>query len=213
MIFCLQIPLLREIVNNEKKLSFGEIRKYKLSVTMKQIEFKYCESRGVARKVLMESEFLVRQRGQYLRVLNSIRVSMPESAIIYLDGTSTNARVCKTKLWTTDESEYVPRLSGGKRYIIIYAGFTHGFVPNAVKVFFTTQIDGDYNNSMNGDVFKNWFIYQLIPKIPRKSIIVVVNDNAPYHFVQVDKASTTSSRNVEIKSWLTKNYIPFDPFW
>ena len=59
---------------------------------------------------------------------------MPAPSIIYLDETWTHTRACKSKLWTTDEAGFVPKLNGGKRYIIIYAGSKDGFVPNALKV-------------------------------------------------------------------------------
>ena len=117
----------------------------------------------------------------------------------------------KIKLWTTDEAKFVPRPGEQKRYIIIHAGSRHGFVPNALKVFSTTQIDGDYHKSMNGDVFRDLFIHQLISKIPWKSIILM--NNGPFHSVQVNKAPTTSCLIAEIKSWLTGNYISFDPVW
>jgi len=56
-----------------------------------------------------------------------------------------------------------------------------------------------------------WLIHQLIPKILRKSIIVM--DDAPFHSVQVNKTPTTSCLIAEVKSWLVENYIPFDPVW
>ena len=51
---------------------------------------------------------------------------------------------------------------------------------------------GDYHNEMNQENFMRWWNTQLLPHIPKHSIIVV--DNASYHNGVVEIVPTKSSR-------------------
>ncbi|CAH2105950.1 unnamed protein product [Euphydryas editha] len=62
---------------------------------------------------------------------------------------------------------------------------------------------------MNAHNFTKWITEKLIPNLHEPSIIVF--DNAPYHSVITNKASTSSSRIEEIKNWLIENNVEFDP--
>ncbi|CAH2105951.1 unnamed protein product [Euphydryas editha] len=67
----------------------------------------------------------------------------------------------------------------------------------------------DYRSEMNAHNFTKWITEKLIPNLHEPSIIVF--DNAPYHSVITNKASTSSSRIEEIKNWLIENNVEFDP--
>ena len=67
----------------------------------------------------------------------------------------------------------------------------------------------DYHDEMNGKHFAEWFQKQLLPNLPRNSVIVV--DNAPYHNVVEEKIPTKSSRKGEMQAWLTKHNIDWEP--
>ena len=60
---------------------------------------------------------------------------------------------------------------------------------------------------MNGTIFKIWVKEQLISALPfdeRKTVVIM--DNAPYHFVKIDKppAPTKSSKKVILQNYLAE---------
>ena len=60
---------------------------------------------------------------------------------------------------------------------------------------------------MNHDLFSKWFSEQLLPNIPKNSLIIM--DNAPYHnTLSLHSAPTASCKKAEIRAWLIKNRIP-----
>jgi hypothetical protein len=44
---------------------------------------------------------------------------------------------------------------------------------------------GDYHGQMNAADFEKWVVKKLIPHLPSLSVIVL--DNAPYHYLQIDR--------------------------
>ena len=132
-------------------------------------------------------------------------------ATLYLDETWVNQNYTVSKCWvdTTSEKATGVKVPTGKgcRLIILHAGTKHGFVPNAALVF-QAKNDGDYHKQMTSVVFDEWFRNQLLPNIPRNSVIVM--DNAPYHSRQIEKMPTQTWKK-EIKQWLiTKGAKPGD---
>ena len=61
---------------------------------------------------------------------------------------------------------------------------------------------------MNWTLFRKWFTEQLLPNIPKNSLIIM--DNAPYHNVLTEEAFPKSTHSVaELQKWLTHNEIPW----
>ncbi len=95
------------------------------------------------------------------------------------------------------------------RFIIIHAGSTEGFVPGRLLMFKSKYGNKrDYHDSMNSHTFRKWFLEQLLPNIPPRSLIIM--DNAPYHNMQLNKAPSGNSRKGDIIKWLWDNKIPHD---
>ena len=58
---------------------------------------------------------------------------------------------------------------------------------------------------MNTEKFIGLLRGKLIPNLPQKSAIVIVN--ASYHSVQEDKCPTQASRKADMQAWLTKHNV------
>lgn len=76
-------------------------------------------------------------------------------------------------------------ISKDQRLIIVHAGNEKGIVPGAFLTYKSTDTTGDYHNEMNNDNYEKWLVNQLIPNIPRDSVLVI--DNAPYHNKYVER--------------------------
>lgn len=61
---------------------------------------------------------------------------------------------------------------------------------------------------MNFTNFKNWLETSLIPNLPERSVLVI--DNASYHNVLAVKHPVSTTRKVEMISWLDARNIPYD---
>jgi transposase len=166
--------------------------------------------KGTRSQHLKEKDHVVAARHRYLREKRSNRkgdeVIRPE---VYLDESYVNKNHSNDFIWYWDEDgPWVQKPSGkGERLIIIHAMTKDGWIPNAKLVFKSTKKTGDYHGQMNHDLFSKWFIEQLLPNIPKQSLIVM--DNAPYHnALSPHSAPTGSCKKDEIRSWLIKNRIP-----
>ena len=84
-------------------------------------------------------------------------------------------------------------------------------LPGCDLVFKAQSGDGDYHKEMNGDVFLDWWVHQLLPSLDEPSVIVI--DNASYHNMRVEStvAPTSRSRKQEMIDWLNERSIPFPP--
>ena len=109
---------------------------------------------------------------------------------------------------TTEDGPWVQKPTGkGERLIIMHAMTKNGWIPHAKLVFKSTRKTGDYHGQMNHELFSKWFSEQLLPNIPKHSLIIM--DNAPYHNVlSPHSAPTASCKKDEIRVWLIKNRIP-----
>lgn len=99
-------------------------------------------------------------------------------------------------------------LSTGSRFIIVHAGSSDGFVPNASLVYKAASTSGNYHSNMNYDNYAKSLNEKLLPNLPEKSVIVM--DNASYHNTQSNKIPTSNSSKGEMQKWLTENGISFD---
>ena len=64
---------------------------------------------------------------------------------------------------------------------------------------------------MNGAVFLDWWLHQLLPALDQPSVIII--DNTSYHNISVEEtiAPTSNSRKQVMVDWLNERSIPFPP--
>ena len=96
----------------------------------------------------------------------------------------------------------------GGRLIVLHAGTADSWVDGAEQVFRAKSSTGDYHNEMNQENFMQWWNTQLLPHIPKHSIIVV--DNTSYHNGVVERVPTKSSRKADMQAWLENHGISYD---
>lgn len=166
--------------------------------------------RGTRSQHLKEKDYVIAARRRYLRKIRSNRsgnrVIRPE---VYLDESYVNKNHSNDFIWYSHEDgPFVRKPTGkGERIIIINAITTDGWVPGAKLIFKSSRKTGDYHGQVNHDLFVKWFREQLLPNIPKHSIIVM--DNASYHNVlSVNSAPTANCKKERISDWLNKNGIP-----
>lgn len=167
---------------------------------------------GVRSAQLKESERVVIQRRQYLRI--KIANRKPDGTSrrpeIYLDESYINKNHSRDSTWYfTEDSAMLGKPTGkGERLVIINAISANGWVPNAKLTFNASRKSGDYHSNLNWEIFSRWFQDQLLPNIPRDSLIIL--DNAAYHNVLMEETFPKKSDTVrKLKSWLDHNEIPW----
>ena len=64
---------------------------------------------------------------------------------------------------------------------------------------------------MNGNVFIDWWVHQLLPALDEPSVIIM--DNASYHNIRVEGtiAPISNSRKQVMIDWRNERFIPFPP--
>lgn len=149
-------------------------------------------------------------RRQYLRRKLANR-HPPEGTIcaeVYLDESYVNVNPSSPGTgYFAEEGPWVRKPSGkGARLIMLHAMTRHGWGDGAKLVFQAKRRTGDYHGQMNFENFRRWFVEQLLPHIPAASLIVM--DNAPYPNVYLAGLfyPTTSSKKVELQSWLQQHH-------
>lgn len=166
--------------------------------------------KGTRSQHLKEKDHVVAARHRYLREKRANRKGDGViRAEVYVDESYVNKNHSHDFIWYWDEDgPWVPKPSGkGERLIIMHAMMQNGWIPNAQLVFKSTRKTGDYHGQMHHDLFSKWFREQLLPNIPKHSLIVM--DNAPYHnALSSHSAPTASGKKEDIRSWLSKNRIP-----
>jgi len=175
--------------------------------TLLRIGMIYGDSKS--RAVLKEQDYVINARRKYLRqkIQNRNRDGSLKRPEVYLDETYLNKNHSSNKTWfEMDDGPWVNKPSGkGPRLIILHAITNNGWVKGANQVFQAKACTGDYHGQMNHDNFSRWFTNQLIPNIPRNSLIIM--DNAKYHNVLADNTfPTPSSRKHELMTWLTNSH-------
>lgn len=106
----------------------------------------------------------------------------------------------------------------GARLIILDAiihdhqAHTYGWVPGAHLHFKSGRRTGDYHGAMDTENFTTWMTDQLLPHIPRHSLIIL--DNAPYHntFTE-DTFPQSDSKKAALQQWLAERNIPFEEWF
>jgi len=161
---------------------------------------------------LKETERIIIKRRQYLR--QKLENRNPDGTTIcpeiYLDESYINKNHSRDDTWySSEDSPTISKPTGkGERLIIVNAIGSKGWVPNAKWVFKASKRTGDYHGSMNWTVFHKWFTEQLLPNIPKNSLIIM--DNAPYHNVLTEEAFPKPTHSAKtLQEWLTHNEIPW----
>lgn len=169
------------------------------------------------RNALKERDDVIANRRKYLALLRANRTSAgltirPE---VYLDETFVNVNHRKQLTWN-EEGSLVNVPSGvGARLIILDAiiqddqSSNYGWVKGSHLHFKSGRRTGDYHGAMDTENFTKWMNDQLLPNIPRHSLIIL--DNAPYHnSLTEDTFPQSDSKKAELQQWLSERTIPFE---
>lgn len=196
-----------------KKLS--EIIDFKIAPTTlwrTLIRWGFEFGKGIRSAHLKESEQIIIKRRRYLR--EKIANRNPDGTTIrpeiYLDESYVNRNHSRDDTWYYGEDNgLISKPTGkGERFVIINAVHKDGWIPNAKLVFKANKKASDYHRNMNWKEFSEWFKKQLLPNIPKNSLIIL--DNAPYHNVLAENAFPKKGHSVQkFKQWLTHNEIPW----
>ncbi len=101
--------------------------------------------------------------------------------------------------------------SEGKRFTILHAGSSSGFLDGCDFFLDSRNNDRDYHNTITADIFQKWVVDQLIPALDLfEEKCVIIMDNAPYHSEQKDKPPSFSSKKHKMQEWLVKYNVYFD---
>jgi hypothetical protein len=75
----------------------------------------------------------------------------------------------------------------GKRFTILHAGTSTGFLPGCDLLLSSEVEHRDYHKNMNAKIFEKWVKDQLLLALNAlHKPCVIVMDNAPYHSKQLD---------------------------
>jgi transposase len=167
---------------------------------------------GKRRSALKERDYVILARRRYLRQKRMNRKSdgtfvRPE---VYLDETFINKNHSGQFTWYFNEDgPHVNKPSGkGERIIVVNAITINGWVENAKLVFEAKKKTGDYHGQMDWGNFSKWFKKQLLPNIPKHSIIIM--DNASYHnATEENNFPKSNSTKGDLRKWLDDNEIPW----
>lgn len=132
--------------------------------------------------------------------------------VVYLDETWVNQNHSHTLIWQNEHNSMglkVPTGKGG-RLIVCHAGCArYGFIERSKLVFRSNSGNTiDYQDQMNGEVFKQWFI-QLLNNLEEPSVIVM--DNAPYDSTLKESYPKSNWREADVQQWLTDKNVEFHP--
>lgn len=220
-------PVVRHYIRSQnlkgRYISVDLVRKYLLKInsnynfptttlwrTLKRWGFTY--GTGKRRSALKERDYVILSRRRYLRQKRLNRKAdgtfvRPE---VYLDETFINKNHSNQFTWYYDEDGPDVNKPAGKgiRLIVINAITIDGWVNNAQLVFEAKKKSGDYHGQMDWGNFSKWFIEQLLPNIPRNSIIIM--DNASYHNTTEKSTFPKSNASKEyLRKWLDDEGIPW----
>lgn len=184
--------------------------KYKLWKALHSIGFRYGK---VDQKNMghLERSDIVHRRTHFLRSIKEHRSN--NRPIVYLDETWIDSHIYPQRMWMGEGMPKRKLPSGrGQRFVILHCGSDTGFIDNCSLVFESKANDGrDYHSEMNSNIFKTWVRDQLLPNLPKESVVVM--DNASYHSTQVEgtKAPISATKKNEMIQWLCDKGIKPDP--
>lgn len=220
------LPIVRSLVQSEnlrgQRVSLDRLSQYLLSEhnidipkmtlwrAVRRWGFTYGEGRR--RDSLKEQNHVILARRAYLRAKRFNRnpdgtLKRPE---VYLDETFINKNHSSRFTWySKEDGPWTNKPSGvGPRLIVVHAITRDGWVEGAQLVFESKKRTGDYHGQMNWENFSKWFREQLMPHIPKNSIVIL--DNAKYHNVLSDDFfPRPSNTKIQLREWLTHNGYPW----
>lgn len=184
-------------------ISYGSLRTLLLHLGFK---FKKDDNR----RALMEKTNIAAKRSEFFRKYKDNKNSPFQRELVFLDETWIFSKGSQIKSWQDDSTKSVRKPGGfdGKRFIVLHAGNSRGFINNASLLFASKSKMLDYHGEMNSDLFTKWVKEKLIPNLEEPSLIIM--DNAAYHSVEIEKQPCTSWKKCEIQEWLQKNNILYN---
>lgn len=174
----------------------------------------YMYKKADSRRILSEKTHIQALKCTFLRKYLQFQKSSDKINFIFLDETWIYQNGSQLRQWVhdTDMKGNPGKIKNeGKRFTILHAGCSSGFL-NGCSLILDNKIQHrDYHKNMNGEIFKKWVEDQLLPALnAMDGKCVVVMDNAPYHSMLVDKPPNSNSRKSHMEEWLTKNGITFN---
>lgn len=166
---------------------------------------------------LKERSDVIANRRRYLARIRENRnekgkTKRPE---VYLDETYVNVNHRKHLTWHEPGSLINVPSGVGERIIIVDAIIQHDRGKRAERVggahlnFQSKRRTGDYHGSMDADNFSKWMKQELLPNIPRKSLIIL--DNASYHnSLTLETFPQSHHKKSELQQWLRDYQVPYE---
>lgn len=190
------------LLSELRRKQLVEIGRTSLWQLLKHMGFKYKMQNN--RKFLCEQSSVVHKRIQFLRNYSQLKKSGYQ--FVYLDETWIFSKGGNKRIWQDDDIKSATNCnSQGKRYIVLHAGNTDGFIENADLIFSTKAKTADYHDNMNTEMFTKWLKEKLLINLREPSVIVL--DNAPYHSEFLNKTPNNSWNKTSITEWLNANNI------
>jgi hypothetical protein len=159
------------------------------------------------RKILIERPFITAKRIEFLKQYLRYKEMYPNIKFVYLDETWIYQHGSVRKTWVNANmptKQFKIKKSEGRRYTVLHAGSSTGFLDGCSLLLASSNNDRDYHKTMNSTIFKKWVIDQLIPAVTLFQNddykVVVVMDNAPYHSVRTEKPPTRSAKKSVLHS-------------
>jgi hypothetical protein len=171
--------------------------------------YKYKKADG--RRILMEQPHITRLKITFLK--KYLQFKNEGVIFIFLDETWLYLNGSPVKMWvhSTDLRGQPAKVkSEGKRFTVLHAGCSDGFLDGCSLLLDTNINDRDYHKTMSGDLFFKWVKDQLLPALHKLSKKCIVMDNAPYHCMRSEKSPTSSSNKEFLQSWLRKKNVLVD---
>lgn len=189
-------------VKSDSTVSFKNCGRHTFAKIFKKMGYKYSNTGNVSREELMQRSDIVRKRVLYLK--QKLNLDRNGSHFVFLDETFVHRNYLRVKILRPLNNSKKIRIkisiSKGTRYSILHAGSIDGFVKKGGLILI--------NSEFNSEKFENWIKTRLLPNIPPNSVIVY--DNALTHSRQINKLPNQSTKNCDIKNWLSENSVQFD---
>ncbi len=172
--------------------------------------FSYARTRKKVRS-LREKLYVRQQRHSYLHNIQSLR-NLGYSPV-YLDESFLHHYHGHQFSWFSETiGDYLERPAGkGRRWCFIHAMLQTGLAANTCYIFEAKKSTGDYHNMFNAPHFQEWWINQLMPNLPEKSVIIM--DRATFHLVPEEQIIPTAMRKSALQNWLTQKQVLWEEYW
>ncbi|XP_031346261.1 uncharacterized protein LOC116173115 [Photinus pyralis] len=175
---------------------------------LKSMGYKYKHVNG--RKILCEQKH-VASKITFLRKFLQYQNSSENITFVYLDETWIFQNGSSVRKWVHDseiKSNPSKIKSERKRFTVLHARSRFGFLEGCNLLQTSNSNDRDYHKTVNGEIFQNWVVNQLLPALNKiQGKCVVILDNAPYHSVQLEKLPSRNWKKDQMQDWLIKHNV------